>query len=112
MRSQTRRAVVVAWAAVVWGGCASRPITSPGDLAVPTQLTFPPCDLARSPVTLELLKVSPDYTPRKPAADVRHVLVDLRVQSRMGQGLWLLVNEETFPPTVYDFSKTPEGEWS
>ena len=113
MRTWTTRAVAVAWAAALLsGGCASRAVAPPDDMAVPTPLAFRPCDLATWPVALELVKVGRDYTPRKPSPNLKHLLVDLRIQSRDRRELWLLVNEETFPPTVRDVSKTPEGKWS
>ena len=110
MRSRTTRAVAVAWAALVWGGCASRAVAPPDDMAVPTPIAFPPCDLADPPVVFELLKAGIDRT-RKPS-HLKNLMVDLRIQSRDSRELWLIVNEETFPPRVRSVSKTPEGEWS
>jgi hypothetical protein len=110
MRSRTTWAVVVAWAALAWGGCASRAVAPPDDMTIPTPIAFPSCDVADPPVVFELLKAGIDRT-RKPS-HLKNLVVDLRIQSRDRRALWLLVNEETFPPKVRDVSKTPEGEWS
>src|SRR5688500_2878739 len=100
--------IVVAWSATALAGCAHSARAVEDDREFPTRIVTPLCADTSLAIMLELLRVSRDFRPRKPSKDVRHYLVDLRIQRRGQPDLCLLVDEDPFPSAVD--SVRPGGE--
>jgi len=96
-------------------GCAARPPALEPDeaYAPPTPFVIPPCSEIMLPIELEVLRVGPEPRARKPSPNIRHYVVDLRIRRSGYQdlsGLWLLVDEGTFPSRVESVWQNTEDD--
>lgn len=90
-------AIAVGCSTVAITGCTPAVDDNP---LFPDRIVTPLCANAHPPILIEVLRAVRDPQARKPSADVRYYLVDLRIRRKDREDLWLLVNQETFPSAV------------
>jgi len=90
-------------------GCGSGVDAKSDEALFPQQIVVEPC--ARGVAQVTALGVKVDPFPHKPSYEMRHFLVDLRIQN-YALGVWLVVDGDDFPTRLDEVEVGANGLWS